>query len=109
MEAEDVDAALGRAGDEALCEIDVYRPGADEEASTQRHRQRRLRARADCADPLPWALHAAAHGGLEAAAAGDLEVREAGGVEDLGEPQLLGRRQPPGEGLLPEQAKRRVG
>ena len=23
--------------------------------------------------------------------------------------QLLGRRQPPGEGLLPEQAKRRVG
>ena len=44
------------------------------------------------ADPLPRALDAAAHGRVEDAAAGDLEVGEAGAVEDLREPQELGRR-----------------
>ena len=109
MEAEDVDPAVGRTGDEALREIDVDRPRADEKAAAQGHRQRGLRARSDCADALPRALHATPHSGVEAAAARDLEVREAGRVEDLGQPELLGGGELPCERLLAEQAKRRVG
>ena len=59
-------------------------------------------------DPLPRALDAAPDGGVEDAAARDLEVRESGFVEDLGEPEQLGGRHPPGKRLLAEQADRRV-
>src|SRR5262249_4733513 len=56
----------------------------------------------------PQALDAASDGALEAAATGDLEVREARAVEDLGNPQLLGRREAPSKRLLPEQPDGRV-
>ena len=62
VQAEDVDPALGRGGDEAAHEVAADRPRADEEAAAQRHRERRLRARLERADPLPRALDAAAHG-----------------------------------------------
>ncbi len=109
MEPEDVDAVLGRRGDEAAGEVGVDRPRADEEAAAEREPERRLDARLERADPLPRALDAALDGRVEAAAARDLEVREAGLVEDLGEPELLGGGDASGERLLPEQANRRVG
>ena len=77
--------------DEAAREVDADRARADEEATAQRHPERRLRARLERADPLPRALDAAPDGRVEDAAARDLEVREAGAVEDLGEPQELAR------------------
>ena len=109
VEPEDVDPVLGGGGDEAAGEVGVDGTGADEEAAAQREPERRLDARLEGADPLPRALDAALDGGVEAAAARDLEVREAGPVEDLGEPELLGSGNPPGERLLPEQANGRVG
>ena len=109
VEAEDVDPVLGRGRDEATCEVGVDRPRADEEAAAQREAERRLDPRLERADPLPRALHPALDGRLEVAAARDLEVREPGAVEDLGEPELLGRGNTPRERLLPEQANRRIG
>jgi hypothetical protein len=53
VEAEDVDPALGRAGDEAAREVAADRARADEEAPAKRHRERRLRPRLERADPLP--------------------------------------------------------
>ncbi len=109
VEPEDVDAVRGGRSDEAAGEVGVDRTRADEEAAAQREPERRLDARLEGADPLPRALDAALDRRVEAAAARDLEVREAGLVQDLREPQLLGRRDPPRERLLPEQANRRVG
>ena len=109
MEPEDVDAVLGRRRDEAAGEVGVHGTRADEEAAAQREPERRLDARLERADPLPWALDAALDSRVEAAAARDLEVRETGLVEGLREPELLGRGNPAGERLLPEQADRRVG
>ncbi len=100
VETEDVDAAFGGAGHEALGKVDVDRPGADEEATAQCHGKRCLRSRMDRTDPLPRTLYAAPYGGVEATAARHLEVREADGVEDLCQPELLGRRQPACKGLL---------
>ena len=87
MQAEDLDPALGGRGDEAADEVAADRPRAHEEAAAQRHRERRLRALVERADPLPRALDAAADGRVEDAAAGDLEVGESGHVEHLGQPQ----------------------
>ena len=109
MEPEDVDPVLGRRGDEPARKVGVHRPRADEETAAEREPERRRRARLQRADPLPRALDAALDGRVEAAAARDLEVREAGLVEDLGELELVGRRHPPGERLLSEQANGRVG
>ena len=109
VEPEDVDAVRGRRRDEAAGEVGVDGTRADEEAAAQREAERRLDARLERADPLPRALDAALDRRVEAAAARDLEIREAGPVEDLGEPQLLGRGNASRERLLPEQANRRVG
>ena len=108
VEAEDLDPALGGGGDEAADELAADRARADQEAAAQRHRERRLRPLVERANPLPGTLDPAAHRRVENTAAGDLEVREAGLVEDLGEPQQLGRRNPPGERLLAQQPDRRV-
>ena len=101
VEPEDVDAVLGGRSDEAAGEVGVDRTRADEEAAAQREPERRLDARLERADPLPRALDAALDGRVEAAAARDLEVREAGLVEDLREPQLLGRGNRPASGSCP--------
>ena len=85
VQAEDVDAALGRAGDEPAREVAADGVRADEEAAAKRHAERRLRPRLERADPLPRALDAAPDGAVEDAAAGNLEVREPGPVEELGE------------------------
>ena len=95
--------------DEAAREVGVDRPRADEETPAEREAERRLDARLERADPLPRALDAALDRRFEVPAARDLEVREPGAVEDLGEPELLRGREPPGERLLPEQADGRVG
>ncbi len=108
VEAKDVDPALGGTRNETLGELDADGAGTDEKPAAERHRERRRRPRLEHPDSLPRALDAATHGGLEAAAAGDLEVGEAGTVENLGEAQLLRRRQLPREGLLAEQAQRRI-
>jgi hypothetical protein len=108
VQAEDLDPALGGRGDEAADELAADRSRADEETAAQRHRERCLRAFVQRSDPFPRALHAAAHSGVEDAAARDLEVREAGLVEDLRQPQQLGRRHQPGERLLGQQADRGV-
>ena len=108
VEPEDVDPVLRRAGDEAADDVGRDRLGADEEAPAQRDPERCRRARVDRADPLPGALDAAPHGGVEHAAARHLEAREPRAVEDLGDPQHLARRHPPGERLLREQADRGV-
>ena len=108
VQPEDVDAAVGRDGDEAADDVDADGPRADEEAAAERERERRLRPRLDRADPLPRALDAALDRAVEAASAGDLEIGEPGRVEDLGDPQQLRGRHRAGERLLPEQAQRRV-
>ena len=108
VQAEDLDPALGRRGNEAPDEIAADRVRADEEAAAQRHRKRRLRALVECADPLPGALDAAAYGGVEDAAARDLQIREPSTVEDLREPQEIDRRHVARKRLLPEQPDRRV-
>src|SRR5262249_7433006 len=77
LEPEDIDPALGRAGDEAAREVVADGPRPDEEATAERHRERRLRPRLERANPLPWALDPAPHCRVEDASAGDLEVREA--------------------------------
>ena len=45
---------------------------------------------------------------VEDASAGNLELREPDAVEELGEPQEVGGRHPPGQRLLAEQADSRV-
>jgi hypothetical protein len=103
VEAENVDPALGRRGDEALDEVGPDRSRPGEEAAAERHCERGLRARAERADALPRALDAALHRRVEAPAARDLEVREPGGVQDLGETKLLCRRHHAGERLLAQE------
>jgi hypothetical protein len=108
VEAEDVDAAPGRARDEALHEVGGDRPRADEEAAAQRHPQRRGAARADRPDALPRALDAAPHGAVEAAAARNLEAGEARLVQ-LGRQLVQSRRRDAvGERLLREEPDGRV-
>ena len=104
VQAEDVDAALGRRGDEAAHDVGADRPRADEEAPAHGERERRLRVRLQRADPLPRALDAAPHRRVERASARDLEVGEARGVEHLGELEQRGGRHHAGERLLPEDA-----
>jgi hypothetical protein len=108
VQAEDVDAVGRGRGDEAADEVVVDRTRAHQEAAAQREPERRPHARLQRADSLPRALDPASDGTLEAASARDFEVGEAGLVEDLGDAQLLGRRQAPRERLLPEQPDRRV-
>ena len=108
VQAEDVDPALGGASDESPDEIAADGPRADEKAAAERHRERRLGAGLERANPLPRALDATLDGRVEAAAAGDLEVGESGRVEDLGQVELRRGRQHRRERLLSEQAKCRV-
>ena len=96
VQPEDLDAVLGGACHEATDDVSADRPRADQEPSAERDPQRSRDARADRADSLPRALDAPPYGRVEDAAARDLEAREAGPVEDLGNPEHLGRRQPPG-------------
>ena len=93
VEPEDLDAVLGRAGDEAPDDVAADGARADEEAPAQRDAERRRHARLDPADALPRALDAPAHGRVEDAAARDLEAGEPGAVEDLGDAEDLRRRQ----------------
>src|SRR5439155_10407765 len=106
---EDVDAVLRGGGNEAADELGLDRARADEEAAAQRHPERRLDTSLECAQPFPRALDPAPDGTVEDAAAGDLEVLEAALVEDFGDVEQLGGRQPPGERILSEQPNRRVG
>ena len=108
VQAEDVDAALGRGGHEAPHDVAAERPRADEEAAADRQRERRLRVRLQRADALPRALDAAMDGRVEGAAARDLEVREAGGVEHLRELEQRGGGHDARERLLSEHANRGV-
>ena len=85
MQAEDLDAALGRARDEAAGEVAADRARADEEAAAERQRERCLGAGLQRPDALPGALDPAAHGAVEDPAAGDLQVGEARSIEELGE------------------------
>ncbi len=103
MEAEDVDAVLGCARDEAADDVAADRPRADEETTAERDAERRRDPRLDRADALPRALDAAPDGGVEDAATRDLETREPGSVEDLRDTEHLGGRQLAGERLLREQ------
>ena len=108
VQPEDVDPVLGRGRDEPPGELAVDGPGADEEAPAEREPERGLDPRLDRPDPLPGALHAAPDRAVEDAAAGDLEVGEPRSVEDLGEPEQLGRPHRSRERVLPEQANRGV-
>ena len=108
VEPEDLDAVLRGAGDEAADDVPADRARSDEEAAAQRDSERCRDAGLDRPDPLPRALDPPAHGRVEDAAARDLEAREARSVEDLGHPQDLRGRNPPGQGLLREQPDRRV-
>ncbi len=108
VQAEDVDARLGRAQDEAAHEIGVGRARADQERAPQRHHERRRRARLERADPLPRALDRSLDGAREAAAARHLERGVPGVVEILGEAQDARGRDAPDERLLREQPDRRV-
>jgi hypothetical protein len=109
VQPEDIDPVRGRGRDEAANEVVVDRTRADEEATAQRQAERGLHARFQRPDALPRALDTAPHGALEAPAAGHLEVGEACAVEDFRDAQLLCRRQPPCQGLLPEEPDGRVG
>ena len=108
VEPEDLDAVLGGAGDEAADDVPADRARSDEEAPAQRDSERCRYAGLDRPDPLPRALDPPAHGRVENATARDLEAREARPVEDLGDPQDLRSRKPPGQRLLREQPDRRV-
>ena len=108
LEAEDVDPALRRARYETAREVAADRARADQEAPAKRHPERRLRPRFQRADPLPWALDATPHGGVEDTSAGDLEIGEAGAVEKLGQPQQVRCRHAVGKRLLAEQPDRRI-
>ena len=103
VETKDVDAVLRRARDEAAHDVAADGPRADEEATAQGDSERSRDAALDRADPLPRALDATAHGGVEHTAARDLQAGEPGSVEDLGDAQHLGRRQLARERLLREQ------
>ena len=61
VQAEDVDAVLGRARDEAPDDVGRDRLRADEETAAERDPERCRRPCVDRADPLPRALDAAAH------------------------------------------------
>src|SRR6476660_4863739 len=109
VQPEDLDAALGRAEDEAAHKIVGQRPRADQEPPAQCHLQgRRAAPRLDAADPLPWALGPLLDGGVEAAAAAHLERGEAGLVEDLGHLQHTRGGDGADQRLLGEQADRGV-
>jgi len=108
MQPEDVDAALGCGRDEAAGEVRADRSGADQESPSQCHRERRLGARLECADPLPGALDTTPNRAVEDPAAGDLQVGEAGCVQGLGQPKQVRRRHPARERLLGQQPDRRV-
>jgi len=108
VEPEDVDPALRGRGDESAHEISADRSRTDEESPSQRHRKRRLRARLERPDPLPWALDATVDGAVEDTASRDLEVREAGAVQSLGQPEQVRRRHPARQRLLGQQPDRRI-
>ena len=108
VETEDVDAVLRGRGDEAPDEVVVDRTGTDEKSAAKGKPERRLHARLERPDALPRAFDAAPHGALEAAPAGYFEVGEACPIEDLGDLQLLGGREPACQGLLSEQPDGRV-
>ncbi len=108
VQPEDVDAALGCTGDEPARKIATDGSRTDQEASAQRERQRRLRPCFERADALPRAFDASPDSVVEDASPGDLEVGEARLVENLGEPQDLGRRHPAGQRFLAEDADGRV-
>ena len=108
METEHVDSVRGGRRDEAPNEVVVRGARADEETPPQGEAERRLRPCLERADPLPRALDAAPDGAVEAAAPRHLEVSEARTVQDLGDTELICRRQPTGEGVLAEEADRRV-
>ena len=108
VETEDLDAVLGGGGDEAADEVGPDRPGADEEAATESEAERSLRPRLQRADPLPRAFDAAPDGAVEHAATRYLEAGEARAVQDLGDLEDRAGRKPPRQGLLAEQADRRV-
>ena len=94
VQAEDVDAVLGRRRDEAAHEVDPDRARADEEAAAQRQPERRRRPGLQRADALPRALDAPPDRGVEDAAARDLEAGKAGLVEHLGDPRAARRSGP---------------
>jgi hypothetical protein len=108
VQPEDVDPVRGGRRDEAANEVVVGGTRADEKPPADGEPEGRLRPGPQRPDPLPRALDSPANGAVEAAPAGDLEVGEAGAVEDLGDEQLVGRRQAAGEGILAEQPDRRV-
>ena len=108
VQPEHIDPARGRTLDEPAHELVRHRPGADEEPAANSKGERRLHARLDCADPLPWALDAPPDAGVEHAAARDLEIGEARLVENLGETEQLRSRHRSGERLLREHADRGV-
>ena len=108
VEPEDLDAVLGGTGDETPDDVPADRPRPDEEAAAQRDSERCRDTGLDRPDPLPRALDPPAHGRVEDATARDLEAREAGAVENLGHPQDLRSRNPPGQRLLREQPDRRI-
>src|SRR6476646_2738471 len=109
VQPEDVDAVLRRTGDEPSDEIVVDRARADEKTAPKREAERRLHIRLEGADPFPRALYTAPAGAVETTAARDLEVRVAGPVEDRRNSKLLGRRQPPRERFLAQQADGGIG
>ena len=108
VQAEDVDAALRGARNEAAREVAPHGARADKEAAAQRERERRRRAALEGADALPRALDAAPDRAVEDAAARDFQVGEASPVEELREAQQLRRRHQAGERLLAEHADRRI-
>ena len=108
MEPEHLDPALRGRGDEAAGKVGRNGPRPDQEAASQRHRQRGLRTLVERPDPLPRALDTPPHGGVEDASAGDLEVGEPRAVEDLRQLQEIGGGHRPRERLLPKQPDRGV-
>ena len=108
VQAEDVDAVVGRALDEPPDEVARHGPGADEKPSAERDPEGRGAARAKGPDPLPGTLDAPAHRRVEAAAAGHLERGEPRPVEQVGHLEELRGLHPLGQGLLREEAQARV-
>jgi hypothetical protein len=108
VETEDVDPVLRGARDEAADNVSADGPRPDEESAAKRDSERRGDASFDRTDPLPRALDATTYRRIEHSSAGDLETREPGAVEDLRDAEYLRRRELAREGLLREQADRRV-
>ena len=109
VHAEDRDARLGGAIDEAANQVLLDRLRADEEPAAQRHAERRVRgAAAQIADALPGALDAALHRAVEAATAGHLKHVEARGIEQLADLKLERGGHTAGDLLLRENAQRGV-